>query len=233
MTKRTTHDSDRPAGRKRASSSFSKAFRRRMLRWQAIRSYRSQAKLAESAGVEPSTLKGWLTGSDAKRKTPDLASLLQLAEKEPVSLDWLLLGEGSEQRGVSRPIGALEVDLRATVVNALGRTARDRREVEVLLPRGEDLLLLVQDWARKHVNAERERRRGAINANKKRLLQAQAKDLASVSAQLPKAIRRKIDVLHQAARSLDSVPEYTVDPWELPAQPVADFELTTNVLGRD
>lgn len=76
--------------------------------------------LAEALGVAKSAVSYWL--HPKKPAMPQAAQLVALAEKAQVSLDWLLLGVGSEGLHETRPRAELGADLRHYVESRLPRS---------------------------------------------------------------------------------------------------------------
>jgi len=129
-------------GRRTLNAKVLDGLQRRLLALQRLRGYTSQAEFAEGAGVTESTLHGWLT---VNPKTPDLATLTDLARKEGISLDWLLFGEAPELRGASRPLADLGSELHAVLARAIatGYLAGYSDEVALLLPPADQMLTAI------------------------------------------------------------------------------------------
>ncbi len=130
-------------GRKTLPLKERKAIRDR-LREHLEASGKSQTKLFEKElGFPSSTVAGWFNKEDPT--IPEVASCVELAKQENLSLNWLLLGEGPELQGATVPFDDVAKDLRATIAAEL-KTARigTRQEVEWvpdrLLPDADALL---------------------------------------------------------------------------------------------
>jgi transcriptional regulator with XRE-family HTH domain len=97
-------------GRRKLDKKTLNAIGRRLREWQERKGYTSRNEFAEKCGIPASTLKAWCT--NVAPKSPDVASLMDLAEKEGMSLNWLLFGEGPELLGESsRTLSALASDV--------------------------------------------------------------------------------------------------------------------------
>lgn len=93
--------------------------------------YLLKGEFAEALGAEGKSSAGWF-GKDAK--TPQLQTLLNLAEKFGISLHWLLLGEGRKIRRTKTAIAAAKREREAgkrrhlTKSRALARLPRTVRK---------------------------------------------------------------------------------------------------------
>ena len=135
-------------GRKTLPLKERKAIRDR-LREHLVTSDKSQTELFDKElGFPSSTVAGWFNAKDPT--VPEVASCVELAKQENLSLNWLLLGEGPELRGATVPFGDLAENLRATIAAEL-KTARvgKRREIgwvpDGFLPDADALLREIVD----------------------------------------------------------------------------------------
>jgi hypothetical protein len=64
------------------------------------RHYPNTNQMNKDVDLPPSTTTGWF---GIPPSTPDAVSLVKLAEIKNLNLNWLLLGEGTELRGISAP----------------------------------------------------------------------------------------------------------------------------------
>lgn len=102
-------------------------------------------------GLAHSTVQSWV--SKANPRVPDSATLLSLAHETGISLDWLLLGEGSELRGASLSAGSLAVELRRTLIAELvARGGVSLGEATGALPGPQELFLAVLSYWRDRVS---------------------------------------------------------------------------------
>lgn len=76
----------------------------------------SRKAFLERSGLKETTLKRWLKRDGVSGL--DTASLISLARKEQISLNWLLLGEGAEGLRLTRSEDALEADVAAYISSA-------------------------------------------------------------------------------------------------------------------
>lgn len=133
-------------GRNRLEPQDALAIRDRLHAY-AKETYGTLRELARQIGVAYSTIQGWLRDPPRAPETPQL---WLLATKGNLSVDWLLLGEGSQLRGGNADTASLEAALRDEVVSQLkanGEASGD--EVEALVPPAKELLReLVRDYAR-------------------------------------------------------------------------------------
>jgi hypothetical protein len=72
--------------------------------------------------------------------TPDTPSLVEMARLEPISLDWLLLGEGVPRREPLEADESLSERLRAAILQAITSRGVSGRIAEMLLPPADELL---------------------------------------------------------------------------------------------
>src|SRR4051812_18389751 len=138
-------------GREGTKSGDAKGFSKRLQAWMKLRGFEQKAPFARASGIPISTLRGWCND---ERAVPETPKLLTLARNNPgLSLDWLLLGEGSPEREVSRRPQDLQRDLRQLLLNRLseGRTVDEMKELEQYLPKGKYLLRMVTRFANEHV----------------------------------------------------------------------------------
>jgi len=112
----------------------------------------SLVKQAELAGVDSKRLGQWVRRDSPV--TPDPPGLIRMARRTNLSLDWLLLGEGTAERGTLQDKPELLAALRAQVVASVATAAKaEKREVEAVSPSGAALLnfatnLAGQEFAR-------------------------------------------------------------------------------------
>jgi len=99
----------------------------------------SWSKFMEDLGVRHTTASNWRNPKSSA--LPGIPKLVKLAERWHLSLDWLILGEGSELRGSSRPDAVLADDLRDRVLSDLGVPDDARGEgARAVIPDGEDMV---------------------------------------------------------------------------------------------
>ena len=94
------------------------------LEWFHQQHYRNRQAMNLDADVAPSTASGWF---HPEPSVPDTVSLVRIAERKNLNLNWLLLGEGEPLRGVE-PDADAWTRLRQTLVAELishGATAPD------------------------------------------------------------------------------------------------------------
>ena len=118
-------------GRKTLPLKERKAIRDR-LREHLVTSDKSQTELFDKElGFPSSTVAGWFNAKDPT--VPEVASCVELAKQENLSLNWLLLGEGPELQGATVPFKKLAENLRATIAAEL-KAARvgTRQEIELV-----------------------------------------------------------------------------------------------------
>jgi transcriptional regulator with XRE-family HTH domain len=186
-------------GRKKVPAIFLKGVRRRLLAWQEHKGYRSQSEFAERAGLAESTLKRWLHGK--KPKAPDLATLLQLAHNERLSLDWLLFGEGPEMRGSDRPRADLEAAVHTYLTRACATDwlAGYSKEIADRISPPAQLLAELVVQVRERIFRDLETRAKSIDEEKIRTLRSRARELGDGDfriAALTEWALAKTDVLH-------------------------------------
>jgi hypothetical protein len=100
-----------------------------------LRHYRTRQAMNRDAGVPHNTAAGWF---DKNPRTPDTVSLVRIAERKNLNLNWLLLGEGPELRGVDGP-SEVWPHLRRTLVAELVSHGASAQDAEALIP-GEEML---------------------------------------------------------------------------------------------
>ena len=89
-------------------------------------------------GAAHSTVAGWFDREDPT--VPEVAQCVDLAKKENLSLDWLLLGEGERLLQVRPASDKLPDQLRAAVLTELMSERVPRKRLEAIVPSGEELL---------------------------------------------------------------------------------------------
>jgi transcriptional regulator with XRE-family HTH domain len=108
--------------------------------------YETAYELTVALGLAHSTVQGWIHKTRAR--IPDTTTLVQLATDTGISLDWLLMGEGSELRGASMPTRQLQDELREHAVGVVATARRLTRKAAARhVVDGERLLRLVDEYA--------------------------------------------------------------------------------------
>ena len=121
-------------GRKALSLKHRQAIRQRLLLHSSARSL-TRSQLRAVIGCGDTTVTQWLNPSDPS--TPDVVSCVRLAQKEALSLNWLLLGEEPRHRRAVPLSDSLPDQLRAAVVTAVADRIPGS---EMLVPDGTLLL---------------------------------------------------------------------------------------------
>ena len=166
---RTAGRSDNPhRGRRRLARGQARELQDRL--WEVMKDKFNkdrgrQAALARKLGVSPSVVCGWF---GAEARCPEVETLIRIAERLSISLNWLLAGIGSKELRRLPPTAPLPDQLRdaITVQVRLSRTA-SKAEVEASVPAGNELFekLLKEnlerlDLTRKAMRLSGRRRRG-------------------------------------------------------------------------
>lgn len=126
-----------------------RAIAARFREWITTTEPTTQAKFAERVGVSLPTLKRWTSRRGVNGL--DAATLIHVARKVGLSLDWLLLGEGPQVRGNAQPTEATASDLRGILLNDIVSRApqkdreRMRSTVDAVLEPPETLLRRIVD----------------------------------------------------------------------------------------
>lgn len=102
------------------------------------RHYPSRLKMEADVGASHSTVAGWFHKDPS---TPDTLSLVRLAQRKNLDLNWLLLGEGAELRGVA-PSPDVWAHLRSVLVSELKSHGVAALVAEKLAPDPEQLFHL-------------------------------------------------------------------------------------------
>lgn len=111
---------------------------RERLRW-VIKPPRfgSRRRFASHVGVPPTTVTRWFA---KKPSSPDIASLVKVARKTRLSLNWVLLGVGPEFLGPTRDVAKLEPAVRAHVIAGVTMGGVPADLADRLVPDGDELL---------------------------------------------------------------------------------------------
>lgn len=108
------HGALMPKTKRNLSETERRAIRDRLADFQN-RHYPDREAMNRDAGVPHSTACGWFNPDPA---VPDVVSLVRISERKNLSLNWLLLGEGPELRGIE-PSAPIWPQLRQTMVAEL------------------------------------------------------------------------------------------------------------------
>lgn len=193
--------------------------------YRVIRGYASIAEFGVKSGLPDSTLKGWLGKNNSR--APDVASLLTLAWKEGVSLNWLLLGEGPEFFAATVTRRELTGELRGAVVLRIARDlALTPEYVTANLPSGAAMLREFESLYVERIRSLRAQRRADTERRKATLLEvAEGRHTRAVMV----AARR---VLSNEPNALDELRELIEPaiPGEPTASAIADDEHATREL---
>jgi hypothetical protein len=106
-----------PFTKRRLPQSDRRAIRDRLADFQRRR-YDTVVAMANDAGVKHNTVGGWLHPDPA---TPDTVALVKLAHTKNVNLNWLLLGEGPELRGIDAAGDVWHLIRQALVAELIGQ----------------------------------------------------------------------------------------------------------------
>lgn len=126
-------------GRQRVPTSHAYQIRGRLVRF--IRLYRQQstARFADAAGLQQATVRKWLRKDDPV--TPDVATLLEVARRTNLSLNYLVLGEGPMLREDHTPGDGPADQFRGQVVARLRAMEAITDDVLIdVVPNGEAFL---------------------------------------------------------------------------------------------
>jgi transcriptional regulator with XRE-family HTH domain len=117
--KATKRGGRRPGGQPRVSDDVKPGIRERlrecMVDFMRVKTYE---QFASALDIRRPTITRWF---GKKPTTPGTAHILALAEKANIQPTWLLLGEGPQQRGASKPIEEIGAALHAHVSGVLAR----------------------------------------------------------------------------------------------------------------
>lgn len=100
-----------------------------------MRHYTTRQAMNRDADVPNATAVGWFAPDP---HTPDAAALVKLARQKNLNLNWLLLGEGTELRGIESPAEVWPL-LRQTLVAELISHGATPEDAELLVPGAGDL----------------------------------------------------------------------------------------------
>jgi hypothetical protein len=99
------------------------------------RHYPNREAMNRDAGVPHATASGWFHTDPA---APDTVSLVRIAARKNLNLNWLLLGEGPELRGIDTNANVWD-QLRQTLVAELVNQGATRVEAEEMIPGSRNL----------------------------------------------------------------------------------------------
>jgi transcriptional regulator with XRE-family HTH domain len=113
-----------------------------------------RGSFAKKLGVSRSTVNKWFSEPP---RTPDARHLLAMAQEDRLSLDWLLLGEGSRLRPVETESESTAERFRAMLAAELLRTGASEHEVASVLGTADEMRGAVVAYLRQRlVNHRRE-----------------------------------------------------------------------------
>lgn len=129
------------------------------------RHYPSRQAMNRDAGVPHATASGWFHTDPAM---PDTVSLVRLAERKNLNLNWLLLGKGPELRGIDSA-DDVWTQLRQTLVAELVSHGAAAEDAERMMPEPDKLfhflmVEMLEGWMRIKDRQGRASKRGIARA---------------------------------------------------------------------